>query len=199
MNCTDMALRGSRPSRRTIALLLLAATPLCADPTSAHAGSVRRDSLSGRVYEIGSDQVGFSKKGRWSSRKIESTLTRLSKEKPLEVVPNGENPCTGDSWEIRHFPGGLWSEGGGHRLYGRSWTFEGSFDAVFGIQAGMDTSVLAKSFGKPHAKGEGLFLYLTEPLKEGEEHGAESRWRIGIFHEQGKVKTLVLVAEFDDC
>lgn len=194
-----MAHRSSRPSFPIIALLLLGAATAFADSSSAFAGSARRDSLSGRVFEVGSDQVRYSKKGRWSSRKIESTLTRLSKGKPLEVVPAGENPCTGDAWEIRHFPGGLWSEGGGHRLYGRSWTFEGSFETVFGIQAGMDTSALLKSFGKPHAKGGGLFLYLTEPLKEGEEHGAESRWRIGIFHEQGKVKALVLVAEFDDC
>lgn len=180
-------------------MLLLAAAAAFADSSSAFAGYARRDSLSGRVYEVGSDQAEFSMEGRWSSRKVESTLTRLSKRKPLEVVPNGENPCTGDSWEIRHFPGGLWSEGGGHRLYGRSWTFEGSFGTVFGIREGMDTSALLKSFGKPHAKGYGLFLYLTEPLKEGEEHGAESRWRIGIFHDQGKVKTLMLVAEFDDC
>jgi hypothetical protein len=194
-----MAHQSSRPSLPIIALLLLAAASAYADSTSTLARSARRDSLSERVHEVGSDQAEFSMEGRWSSRKVESTLTRLSKRKPLEVVPNGENPCTGDSWEIRHFPGGLWSQGGGHRLYGRTWIFENGFGTVFGIREGMDTSALLKSFGKPHAKGDGLFLYLTEPLKEGEEHGAESRWRIGIFHDQGKVKTLMLVAEFDDC
>ncbi|MBK8805081.1 MAG: hypothetical protein IPN71_24000 [Fibrobacteres bacterium] len=180
-------------------MLALSFAAFGANATSTLARSARYDSLSGRVYEVGSEKAEFSKKGRWSARKIESTLMRLSKRRPLEVVPTGENPCTGDSWDIRHYPGGLWSEGGGHRLYGRSWTFEGGFETVFGIREGMDTSALLKSFGRPHAKGEGLFLYLTEPLKEGEEHGAESRWRIGIFHDQGKVKTLMLVAEFDDC
>lgn len=194
-----MAHRCSQLSLPITALLLLGAATAFADSRSDFAGFARRDSLSRRVYEVGSDQAEYSKKGRWSSRTIESTLRKLSKGKPLKVVPNGENACNGAILERRHHPGGLWSEGGGHPLYGRSWSFEEGFGTVFGIQAGMDTSELLSAFGKPHANGKGVFLYLSEPLPPDEEHGAPSRWRIGVFHEQGKVKTLVLVAEFDDC
>ena len=85
-------------------MLLLGAATAFADSSSAFAGSARRDSLSGRVFEVGSDQVRYSKKGRWSSRKIESTLTRLSKGKPLEVVPAGETQRRGSGRGWKTYP-----------------------------------------------------------------------------------------------
>lgn len=196
---TYFGIHRSRPNLLGILVLGLALTAPGAKTPVADPRSAYRDSLAERLFWAGSHQARFSLKGRWSSRTIEATLKRLSKTKPLEVLNLGENACTGADLTSRHYPGGLWSVGGGHPLYGRSWTFDQGFDTVFGVREGMDTSEVRIAFGKPHAKAKGVFLYLSEPLPEGEEHGAPSRWKIGIFFRNGKVESLMLYPEFDDC